>query len=284
MSDLFETKTAKEQGYNLPIGIVQGANLVKPFSLGDISPDVEREVGRYREENADLPATIVVSKLISCILTSVGGADFGTKKDGKEMTPDEKLLEIRKMYMADVYYMYLVARMKELGNDYVIPYVCPFCGIRAPKMSCDLESMDVVNALSVEALRHEANLRIGIKMRDGSVKKKVYLSPILWFEFERKEIGEIGSNEMLLKLFMLEKAITGVEGAESIPLSPEEFNTMKKIDRELAGEQLGEMNAGPTLVVSGQCPGKKAGKPCGREYNYPVNWDYDHFFSISSLS
>lgn len=283
--DRFETKTAKEQGYNLPIGIVNGTDLVKPFSLGDISPDVEREVGRYREENSSLPATVVVSKLISCILTSIGGQEFGHKKNGEEMTPDERLVEVRKMYLADVYYMYLVARMRELGNEYTIPYVCPHCGLKKQSMVCDLSTMEVVSAINVTALRHEVDLKVGLRYRDGSIKKKLFISPIMWYMFEGPEVAEIGGNEILLKLFMLEKSITGVEGEKAaVILSPEEFNSLKKIDREIASEQLGNMNAGPTLTVSGNCPGKVRGKPCAKPFEYPVNWDYDHFFSMSSLS
>jgi len=283
--DRFETKTAKEQGYNMPIGTIHGTELVKPFALSDITPEVEREVGKFREENAELPATVVVSKLISCILTSVGDQDFRVKKNGEERTPDELLMEVRKMYLADVYYMYLVARMRELGNDYVVPYVCPHCGIRDQSMKCDLSSMDVVSAVNVEALRHEVDLKVGLRYRDGSIKKKLFLSPIMWYMFEGPEVSEIGANEMLLKLFMLEKSITGVEGVKgAIMLNQEEFNTMKKLDREIASEQLGNMNAGPTLTVSGKCPGKVGGRPCEKPFEYPVNWDYDHFFSMSSLS
>ena len=75
--EFFEQVPAKKQGHNLPIGLIHGNELVKPFSLGEISPDVEREVGRFRELNSELPATVVVSKLISCILETLGGEGGG---------------------------------------------------------------------------------------------------------------------------------------------------------------------------------------------------------------
>jgi hypothetical protein len=283
--DYLETKTAQEQGFKLPIGEVVDGKLVKDFALGDITPDVEKSVGLFREQNSDLPATIIPSKLVSMILTSVGGKPFGKKKDGKDMSEEERHYAVRAMPSPDVYYMYIKARIRELGSDYVIPYACAHCGFKAEKMTCDLSTMEVTSVVDVRGLRHEVDLRVGFNYRDSAFKKKVYLQHLPWFYMEKQEMGEIGGNEILFNLFMLEHSICGVEGAEaSGMLEPEEFQTIRKIDRELIAGKIHEMDCGPRLVVSGNCPGTKNGKPCRESYVYPVNWDYDHFFSISSLS
>ena len=136
---------SEELGNVLPIGVFQEGKFVKDFSFRELSPDMEREVGKYRRERGKgLPNTIVVSKVVACMLETLGGKPFGIKADGKsEMTDEEKLTFVKSLYVADVYYMYLRARMAELGDEYVSMYQCSQCNYTMRKMTVDLKTMDV---------------------------------------------------------------------------------------------------------------------------------------------
>lgn len=275
-------EVAKNLGHVLPIGILSGGKFLNEFSLRPegLETPIEREIGRYRKANEQLPNTILVSKVVSELLHTLGGKPFGVKDNNEPMTRIEKQQFVQSMYLADAQYIYFCARMEELGNDYVFPFKCDQCGYMQEKAVVDLSNMDVHCVVDPSVLMSQVELKRGLRYRDGTIKKKVMVSPAYCFHMEDPEIMIAGGDPNLMRLFMIGKCITGVEGVEGqVPLSQSEVDSLRKIDLEILGQHISDVNLGPSLTLSGNCPNEI----CKIPFQLGLNWDYDHFFSMSSL-
>ena len=276
-----KVETAKDLGHTLPIGILSQGKFLTEFSLKEMETPVERAIGKYRKENDKAPNTVLVSKAVSLLLDTLGGKPFGLKADGEPMDDIEKQQFVQSMYMADAQYIYLCARMAELGNDYTFEFSCMKCGYTQEKAVADLSTMDVYCVVDPAVLMSEINLVKGLRYRDGSIKKRVSVSPAYWFHMEDPEIMYIGGDPNLMRLYMIGKCITGVEGVEGqLVLTQGEIDTLRKVDLERLGQHISDVNLGPSLTLSGNCPDER----CKTPFMLGLNWDYDHFFSMSSLS
>ena len=271
---------AKDLGHSLPIGVLSQGKFLTDFTLKGMETPVERAIGKYRKENDKLPNTILVSKSVSMLLDTLGGKPFGFKDNGEPLDDVEKQQYIQAMYMADAQYIYLCARMEELGNDYTFEFRCENCGYTQEKAVVDLSTMDVHCVIDPSVLLSEVKLMKGLRFRDGTIKKKVSVSPAYWFHMEEPEIMVVGADPNLMRLFMISKCITGVEGVEGqLVLTQSEVDSLRKIDLEIIGQRISDVNLGPSLVLNGNCPNE----PCKVPFMVGLNWDYDHFFSMSSL-
>lgn len=278
----FYVKKAQDLGCQLPIGeLTSSGNLVKSFSLRELSTKRERALGYYRKKNPFKPNTNIVTNLLAFVLERLGDQEVKEAQDlsADQNTHYQNVLRIRNLWMADVFYMFLRCRINELGSDFSAPWQCELCGEKA-KINADLEDMDVICCDDPKQLRVKCDLRRGLVFRDGSTKKSVLISPVLWGHMELDELIDIGVDALLMKLFFVSKCIVGVNDfKDEIVLTNEEINTIKKIDRELISDKINEMNLGPSLNVTGKCPNKI----CMAPYQHQINWDYDSFFSIASL-
>jgi hypothetical protein len=274
-----QVTTVEEQGYSLPIG-VPGANgvLEKGFSLKDLETPIERAIGKFRQANHNKPTTVLVSKVIGLLLNDLGGEKF-------EHTPEDtieeaaiKLQKISTCFLPDVYYIYTMARINELGNEYKIPWLCGNCGFTGT-ITVDLNTMQVHTCNDPSYLKKEVELVKGFKFRDQSIRKKVVVSPMLWMHMESAEALECGNDPLLLKLHFMSKCIVGVEGFDgSLVLTQDEVNSFRKIDIEKVSTEISNMNLGPSMTLNGNCPNET----CNIPFSYPVDWDNDNFFSITS--
>lgn len=283
----FYMRKARELGFKLPIGGLDAkGKLVKSFSLRELSPEREKVIGEYRKANPMKPNTTTVTTMLALCQETLGDQKF------KEIPPDDdgdldlrhnihhqNLLRIRNMSMADVFYMYLRCRIEEMGATFSAPWQCEACK-ETRKIEADLEDVDVICCDDPALLRVECDLNRGLIFRDGNPKKKVIVTPMLWGNMEVDEVADAGADPLLMKLFMISKCVTGVEGFEGdVSLTREENRTIGKLDRETIAQKINDMNLGPALQINGQCPKKN----CGAPYQYQIQWDYDSFFSTASL-
>jgi hypothetical protein len=278
-NEIVKTDPTKH-GLNLPIGIPSSGQLRGDFSLKNLNFDREKAIGVFKGENESKPNTVVVSKTIAILLDSLCGKPFNHNPEDSKEKEEEALAEIGKMYLADVYYIYLSARLAELGPDYYFGYECPRCGCTG-RVKSDISTMDVNIITDPSLLRKNVPLQWGFLYRDGSLKKSVTVQPMLWMHMVGDEMQESSGNDILMQLHFLTHCIVGVEGVEeSIVLTPSELGTLRKVDINRITNVINNINIGPSLIANGKCPKKG----CGHKFIWPIDWDYDSFFGTSSLS
>lgn len=272
--------TLKELGRVLPIGIFNGGVFKRDFTLREMGYPIDKAIGRFKRLNENLPNTAVVSKLVSLLASSIGGEQLEFTPDDNEQQEAEALIKIGQMFLADVFYIYVMARIEEIGSKYKIDFVCSNCGFISDKMETDLNEMDVSVVHDKSVLRREVPLSQGVHYRDGTIKKSVFIQPMLWANMVTNEVKEAGGDSQLMKLHFVKHCIVGVEGVEeAIALTEPELDSLRKIDIENISYEINKINVGPSLRAVGKCPVKG----CEMPFLWSVNWDYDHFFTISSL-
>jgi len=272
----FSTLKASDMGDNLPIGIPENGTLLKGYSLKDLNFPKEKAIGVFRRKHDGEPQTKVVGKTLALLLSQLGGKEFLHEPGDKDVDEAKSLFRISTLYMADVYWLWVAARIDALGNDYEMPFMCQSCRY-VGKIVSDLSTMDVVNVSDAAALIQTIPLKKGIEYRDGTIKKSVTITPVLWMHMEGPEMIEAGADEGLMKLHFISKCVTGVEGMEeSIVLTDDELNSLKKIDIEILSSAIDKMTIGPSMQVEGDCPN------CNTHFYSAVDWSYEGFFSNSS--
>lgn len=270
----------KEAGFSLPIGIYDGKTLHKGFSLREYGFDRERALGEFKVRIEGQPNTVIVTKLLALTLKTLIGEAFEHSLDFEQVQEERDLLKISAMYQADVFFMYLKVRIEELGPEYAIQFLCPSCKYEG-KLTMDLNELDVNCVDDPSLLSQKVPLLIGFKYRGTEERKKIVtISPMLWINMTTKEAAKAGSDQTLMKLHFISKCTTfdGPNG-EPMLLTDGELGSLRKIDTEIIARQIDKTNIGVNMTLKGKCPGEN----CDFPFAIPVDWDYDHFFSIASL-
>lgn len=275
-----QVKSVKELGFNLPIGHVEGGEFRRGFALAEYGYELEKEVARFRRMNDNIPNTRVVTKVLSLCVTQLGGKPLVPPE---VIDPAEReavaMQKIGQLFMADVYYLWVRLRMEELGSQYKSPFQCFSCGNSGEFMT-DMDSMDVFCVKDPSILEQEVKLFKGLKYRGNVVKNSVTVNPVRWCHIDTQEMANVGNEPTSLKLHFIRAAITGVNGiVEPVALLDEEIGSLRKIDVEMLSDAVNNTNLGPSLTLIGKCPNPD----CKAPFSWPLNWDYDHFFSTTSL-
>ena len=281
IDDRLVVKSIKECGLNLPIGQLVKGKFMKGFHLDPrgLDYDHEKEIGQFRQRNDPLPNTRVVNKALTLLVNSVANVPLIPPDLTDPLQQEtQAMMTVSNMFMADVYYMWIMARIDELGKDYKSPFKCfyPKCK-KEGEINSDLFEMDVYCVTKPSILETEVDLEKGFRFRDGTIKKRVTLSALRWSAVEHPGMIAAGNDAILTKLHFIHQAITGVDGIdEPIILDESELGTLRKVDTNRLGNVVNNVNLGPSLTLIGKCPF------CGAPFMWPLNWDYDDFFSMSS--
>jgi len=280
----FQTSTVRELGQSLPIGLVNvKGELRKEFVLGKkLDFQVERAIGEYKVkiDEANESYMKVLVKVVALLLTNLGGEPFDHSPDDKPEDAQKKLLQVSTLYMPDVWYMYLYARIQAYGADLITSF-SHTCGFSANRVKYDLKQMDVVHCDNMNDLRQPVDLVYGLKYRDGTVKKRVYVFPLHHFDMESKDAREMGEEAILMRLHMVSKCVREVEGFDqSIVLTPDEYQSLHGVDIQRIMDVINTTSCGPRMAMEIDCPGKG----CGETILYGVNYRYENFFAKSSRS
>jgi hypothetical protein len=279
--DSIHVTNPQERGFLLPIGVIDGVNLRRDFALRELGYPIEKAVGQFKKRNPTLPSTMIITKVISLTLSKLAGEEWKYSPDDDLETEMEATIKVGQMFLADVYYIYVMLRIQELSEKYKFGnYACssPQCG-HTGEIIFDLNQMDVTTVKDLKVLRRKVPLLHGIKFRDGSVKKAVYIQPMLWVNMTTNELAEAAGDPSLMKLHFIRYCVVGVEGFDGdITLTDEEMASLRKYDIEKLAAEINAINIGPAFIVQGTCPGKN----CDEEFLFPVDWEYENFFAISS--
>lgn len=274
------TTTLGELGPQLPIGSIQGGELVKGFELRPFKSRIDRHLGQWKEANGERYGTgqllaCQVAKLLSLIVAKYGNDALSIGDDGNSTAAGE--LAVHKWYFSDVMYLYLFARVHSLGNEMEHPVACPAnrCGFKTDAAIFDLNTIDVRVADSTDDLYCWVKLRRPYVLRDGKTKlNQVKLEPVRWATMAKP--GVLGGSMAQVAVVTLQDSICAINGNDNeYRMTPDEIDEMQKVDRVVINRQANKVAAGVDLETTIECP------KCGMQIANPLDWTYDYFFDAS---
>lgn len=275
-----KTTTVGRRGMMLPIGVPkQDGTLEQSFTLRPYKSRIDRHLGHWRDANlrkfgedqGQLLAHMT-AKFVSLILESVGGKTVSVTED-LNSTPQAEL-EIHQWALADVLYVYYMARITSLGSDLVVSLSCQRC-TWAGQQSFDLNTADVSYAESGKELDLWVDLKKPFTSREGQKIRSVRIGPVRWTTLSKP--GALQNRMSELGYHSLIDAIYGINGNAKDPytLTTDELDEMEKVDRIRIDLAVGAASPGVDLKTTVACP------KCGTLIVDPLNWTYDHFFGDS---
>ena len=276
---LFSESTIRDLGHACPIGVPEGKPpiLAKDFDFRSFSMEEELELDKVRSKKGgpgDHPGK-VVEHVMAYMLTKWGGDSQFAQKSEKH-----RLQAIRSAYMTDVLYAYVCLRVDAMGPVLALQVTCPKTNCQHQwNWRTDLEELEVQVADRVEQVD-----AIPYKLRKplpyGESKyDSLLLSPPTWGALSGvSQRGGTGSIKARLIQSCARKAFS-----EANPELPEIYpgesllRKMHKRDVEEIASFLDSSFPSVDLTAEIQCPA------CDTEFTHSIQWNWDFFFSSSSL-
>jgi len=267
-----EIKTLQELGCNLPIGIAAAPNTPRQrnFKLRPFKFKLERQISEAKEKLRGATFGEFVTRAMSIMAHSIGSKSFDNMKDG------ERELFLTQMNMADVMYMYVMARYEAMGPDEPVKMEpsCPRCSNHM-KINALLGTMEVkVIPDAITDLSAMMPLRDGLQIR-GKTLNIFKIMPLKWDVASNQDFAS--TNEAERDSLVIRTSIVKAEGDPSEPfvLNNEDLDEMSKYDLETCKRWIEDAAAGPKMSLDLQCDRKG----CNHKFIQPINWVYDRFFS-----
>jgi hypothetical protein len=261
--------TMGELGPSLPVGYLVGGALVKDLKDRVWRTKDERELAKMRKKNQSMASylTMVVGQMFS---------KFGPHSFAIDQKPAEKQVAIGQAYMGDVFYAYMYLRSQVIGNELKMDITCPTPDCGSFKFIGDLSSTVVHRVDEPEALIWWHELEHPIELRGKEIKKFRLTTP-LWHSLVSSSKDD-NFNEALARIMLVQSSISGLNDEPGlIALADSEMDELGKRDLETIARKANDEFIGPKMGVEGKCP------KCEREFNAPIDWSYDNFFTTSSL-
>ena len=276
----YPVSTLENMGPMLPIGVPTGTppELEKGFAFRAFRMKEEREIDKIRSKkkgSGSHPGK-VVQDVMAYMLTDWGGdAEFGHKSE------KHRKAAIRNAYMADVLYAYVWLRIEALGSILGMKVECPACD-HEWKWQTDLHGLEVevVDRFADLADKTYA-LQRPIPFGDKSYDT-LTVGPPTWATVcdvkpsaRRGGIGDI-------KARMIQSCVRGVSASKDkksqpLALGSAILDELVKRDVEGVSKLINEDFPSVDLSMHIECPN------CSHSWLHRVQWNWDFFFSSSSL-
>lgn len=269
------TVLLKDLGANMPLGISITDGFARDIAVKPWRMKEERELGGLRDANRDSNMAQYVGMVLATLCSKLGHHNF----DGMKFA--ERRVVIGQMYMGDVFYAYIWLRVQTMGNELKLKLTCPQCELKFD-YTADLESVEVITADDLDALKWDYKLKHPFKLRGKDVAN-LTLGPARWNGMEMMSQGTTGRNMGEAKAGIIQGSICAIpdwlddqKKPQSIMLGPDELDEMSKFDLERLTTLIDDNALGPNMAVEDKCT------KCGRNFMLPIDWSYDSFFGDSS--
>jgi len=188
------------------------------------------------------------------------------------MKPEERTVVLSQLWMADVFFTYLLIRVRSLGNLLPLKLACPHCGAKFDH-TADLNTVEIRSVELVENAHWEYDVRRPFEIR-GKTAEKLVLAPARWSSLAQmpgsaKNFGD-------LKEAIILGSIHEVVDHGPMALVDGELDDMEKEDIEVLAREIDEHSVGPDMSVEGVCGA------CRKDYIVPIEWGNRDFFAPSS--
>lgn len=264
MNKFFPTKTLKENGLALPVGVVAGERFDKTLEVIPYKLKQERELAKIKRPG--LPVSEYVQTALSLLVARFGPHDF------TKMEPGERKLVISQAWLPDILYTYLYVRYNSLGADYPIEAKCGSCGTLNKYIVGDLSTVEVAIVNDPKAMYWDVELRDGLPIM-GKNRSRLRLQPPVYgmLDFNAAVEGELPF------LNVLRACLVTAEGVEGPPVILDaDADEMSKWDIESVQRTIEERTPGPRMIVESRC------RRCKSEMLSVINWASEGFFSLPS--
>jgi len=262
--------TIREVGKTLPIGMIDAqGNRHRDFELVRWDAELEEHLGEIMERESEMNLFAYTSEVIGASLSRLGSIDV------RKLKRSERRLLVRRMYLADVLFIYLWIRIEGLGNQFRISeFTCSSCGKKIQNFTADLNSIEV--KVLADIPKRKVILDGGVNFANG-VRKVAHVGPVFWSFLE--DLSSMG-NAWKVKMASINNALISLDGVEGpAHLTPAHFRSMSPRDVNKLVAEIDECGGGPVMELS-DVHGGDGG--CGRRFTYAIPWTYDRFFAPSS--
>lgn len=262
--------TLGELGPQLPIGIPdKTGTLQKALDVRKWRLPEEREIGALRAEYKHKNVGKYLSALLAKMCTVIGSHTFDDS-----LEDSQRMLTINQMFLGDVLYAYVWLRFKSMGPDVPLHPSCPYCSADF-RFKGDLASLEVATVSDLRATIWDYELQEPIKVRSKEIRKLTLGLPLLSV-LTAANVDELNTGEN--KSTLIYGSVKSLEGIGEIVPVPGELDELCKYDIEELSRLMDEKTVGPIMTIKGGCPAAT----CGREFNLPIEWTTEDFFSTSS--
>lgn len=267
--------TMAQLGDKLPIGILDSDGrlhkdvVTKPWKTRD-----ERELGKKLMPDAQISDHVPV--VVANMCSRIGPHNMD------ELDDSQKALIVSTMYMADVFYLYALLRVKTMGARLPLTVNCPRpnCGVQFPYVG-DLNSVEVVAVDDLDAILWRYDLQDPIEIR----RKRVTHFQMAYPKWSVMDQSRGNSNEADVKACVIQASIVGVNDEEvPVALTLNELDELSKRDFEAMQEGINQHFLGPKMGIEGQCTPAVCSRfrRGGFDFKLPIDWSYKSFFGASS--
>ncbi len=261
--------TLAELGPVLPVGFNVGGTLVKDLKTRPWKTKDERELSKLKKPKMSMATYIGI--VLGQMCSKFGPHDFTL-----DQKMPEKQLGIAQAYMGDVFYAYMYLRTQVIGNELKMDITCPTPDCGNFRFTGDLGSTQVSRIDSLDQLDWFHDLRDPIEIRKQTVTKFRLRAP-RWNTLVAGSNGDQMTMSMG-KIMAVQGSVVGLnDEATELSLTDGEVDELSKYDLEAIANRVNDEFVGPKMAVEGHCP------KCEREFQAPIDWSYDRFFTTSSL-
>ena len=276
----FAKSTLLDLGKMLPIGVPSGnpAILEKGFAFKPYRFQEERELDKIRNKKdgaKNHPGKIVESVLAHMLTEWGGDTEFSQKSEKVRRNA------VRNAYMADVLYAYVMLRIEAMGSILGVKVACPHCE-HEWKWRTDLEGLEIDFVERLEEISDKLyELRSGLKYGEKSYNV-LSVAPPTWAAVSdipqgtrRGGNGDIKARMILSSI--RQATVSGDPKAPAVSAGSALLNGMIKRDVEELTLFIDESFPNVDLSMEIECP------KCESTFGHAVQWNWDFFFSSSSL-
>ncbi|KKN26420.1 hypothetical protein LCGC14_0874980 [marine sediment metagenome] len=264
-ADPVKKATLAEHGPELPIGVLdQGGGYRRDVALRPWKLKQERVLGALLGDEFNLVQ--YVEAAIGTMCTRLGPHSL------EAMKPEECTVVLSQMWMADVFFAYLLIRVRSLGNLLPLKLTCPNCGVRFDH-TADLSTVVIRSVGRIEDAQWQYDVRRPFEIR-GKKVEKLLMGPPRW-----SSLAQIPGNVRNfgdLKAGILLGSIYEVAGQGQMVLIDGELDDMEKEDIEVLTRAIDDNSVGPDMSIEGEC------KSCRKDYTIAIEWSNRDFFAPSS--
>lgn len=267
--------TVGELGPTLPMGVVVGnpPQLERHFDTKDYYWEEEQELNKIRnkKEGPGQHPGKTVTEVLNFMLTSWGG-----KKDFQTTNTKNRRQAVDSAFMTDVLFAYVYLRIQALGSIYTTEVNCAACG-HDWTWRTDLNGAEVTVPEKPQDLDKEYKLIKQVKFGD-KVYDTVHLRPPPWSAVSHHPMGRSNAGQVKSNLMMA--AVRGLSNSKDRKQRAIGMSThvkLTKLDYEMLVMFVDRQFPSVDLNFQIEC------ESCGAEFLHMMQWNFDFFFSGSSL-
>lgn len=254
-----------ELGNNLPIEVVDKPS--QEFTFRNWTMKEEKEIAGLKKKKRTMGK--FVPAVLSHMLLTLNGESF------EDLNKNQKILALSQASIPNMMYLWVYLRIEALGDIVQMDVDCPKCEQTNKNSKFSLYQMDINVKKKDDPQTVKYNL---IKpFNYGNEKVESLMISVTKWNAMQKANEKVSTNEGLMEELMFEHSIIEINDKKEFFEKKQLIQNLSKRDIAGLSKAITDHNGGPSVNLTNNC------EFCGEKYFQLINWNYDHFFGISSL-